>query len=181
MRIAAKAEALNVLATIDLTTSTMSIYKEINELIKQYPPLPPNAAQAKKLRPIGVDVAKYKEPSASLAAILSAAIKPAVAKAQAAGQAADSTVNGWRVRYGVQPITYNPLERASIILPGPGYHIQKEALYWGLGALNGKLLTGADDYVLRFIKGQLPGEGLLVTGHVRTPGVAARRKPDLPL
>ena len=62
---------------IDLTGDGIDLYEEINAGILEYPPLPADARYARTLRPVGVDVERYRQPDASLAAILEAAITPA--------------------------------------------------------------------------------------------------------
>jgi hypothetical protein len=158
-KVAANAEALNVLTPIDLTTSTVSLYETINSLIREYPPLPADAAYARKLRPIGVDVPVYQQPGASLKPVLQAAIAPAVKQAEAGLEGLVTEINGWSVVRGVTDITHNPVKRAALMIDGPGYHIEKEALYYSAAQLNGTVLSGASSYVLRFEKSQLPPVG----------------------
>lgn len=158
-RIVPDAAALNVFAPIDLTGSDISLYEEINSLIHEYPPLPADATHAKTLRPVGVDVRHYVKPSATLAAVLQAAIKPAIGEILAHLPTLESQVDGWSVNLHVANITHDPLRRAALTLYGPGTHVAKEALYFGVAQLGGLPLTGAHDYTLTFPKGQLPPVG----------------------
>jgi hypothetical protein len=140
----------------NLASYGIALFQQINEAILSYPPLPRNAVQAAKLRPVGVDVANYKPPSQSLAAILSSSIQPAVTAAQAYQASRAIVVNGWRVTLGITDITYNPLRRFALIIEGPGTHIEKEALYYGASSFNGAPLTGNNSYEIVFPSGQLP-------------------------
>jgi hypothetical protein len=135
------------------------LYEEINSLINEYPPLPTDAIYAKTLRPVGVDVRHYSQPNATLAPILQAAIKPAVGQILADLPTLQTQVDGWRVNLHVAHITHDPLRRAALTIYGPGTHVAKEALYFGIAQLDGLPLTGAHDYTLTFPKGQLPPVG----------------------
>jgi len=150
-KVAANAEAFNIFAPIDLSTATVGIYKEINELITEYPPLAADAAYAKTVRPVGVDVAAYKAPSSSLASTLQAAIAPAYTAALDELILDSATVvNGWSVVLGVGDITHNPIKRAAFVIDGPGFQVEKEALYYSMGRLDGNALTGSNTYTLTF-------------------------------
>jgi hypothetical protein len=158
-RIVPDATALNVFAPIDLTGSDISLYEEINSLINEYPPLPADVTHAKSLRSIGVDVKHYVRPSATLAPVLQAAIKPAIGQILADLPTLQTQIDGWGVNLHVTAITHNPLRRAALTIDGPGTHIAKEALYFGIGQVDGLPLTGAHNYTLAFPKGQLPPVG----------------------
>ena len=158
-RIVPHAAALNVFAPIDLTGSDISLYEEINSLINEYPPLPADATYAKTLKSVGVDVKRYVQPSATLAAVLQAAIKPAIGQILADLPTLQTQVDGWGVNLHVANVTHDPLRRAALTIYGPGTHVAKEALYFGVAQLNGLPLTGAHDYTLTFPKGQLAPVG----------------------
>jgi hypothetical protein len=158
-RIVPDAAALNVFAPIDLTGSDASLYKEINSLINEYPPLPADAKHAKTLRSVGVDVKHYAQPSSTLTAVLQAAIKPAIGQILADLPTLQTQVDGWSVNLHVAKVTHDPLRRAALTIYGPGTHVAMEALYFGVGQLDGLPLTGAHDYTLTFPKGQLPPVG----------------------
>ncbi len=153
------AAALNVFAPIDLIGSGISLYEEINSLINEYPPLPTDARYAKTLRPVGVDVKDYVHPRATLAPMLQAAIKPAIGQILAYLPTEQTYVDGWGVNLHVANITHDPLRRAALTVYGPGTHVAKEALYFGIAQLDGLPLTGAHDYTLAFPKGELPPVG----------------------
>ena len=153
------AAALNVFAPIDLSNSGISLYREINSLISEYPPLPGDATYAKALRPVGVDVARYRTPGASLASALTQAIKPAISTILTETRSDLSAVNDWSVNFHVANITHNPLRRAALTIEGPGTHVAKEALYFAIAELAGVPLTGANSYTLTFPRGQQPPVG----------------------
>ena len=58
--------AFNIFVPIDLTGDGIDLYEEINQGILEYPPLPADARYARTLRPVGVDVERYRQPDASL-------------------------------------------------------------------------------------------------------------------
>jgi hypothetical protein len=153
------AAALNVFAPIDLTGCGISMYEEINSLINEYAPLPADATYAKTLRSVGVDVKHYAQPNATLAAALQAAIKPAIGQILADLATLQTQFDGWSVNVHVANVTHDPLRRAALTIYGPGTHVTKEALYFGVAQLDGLPLTGAHDYTLTFPKGQLPPVG----------------------
>jgi hypothetical protein len=105
----------------------VALFQQINQAILSYPPLPRNAVQAAELVRVGVDVLHYRQPSASLAAILSGSIQPAVTNAVAYYESAFTVLNGWDVLFGIENITYNPLRRFALAFRGAGTHIEKEA------------------------------------------------------
>jgi len=68
-----------------------------------------------------------------------------------------STVNGWKVNYGVTPFIADRLQRAAANRLGPGVQVAEEALYFNANAdSQGKRLTGTSRYRIRFAPGQLP-------------------------
>lgn len=153
-------QALNIFAPLDLSGSGISLFEEINDLIREYPPLPADAAHARELRAVGVDVPRYRQPDAALASILQAAITPALTAITARVPGLlTGTATGWSVNYDVQPITHDPLTRAALVIYGPGTHSAREALYFNAASLGGTALTGAHDYTLTFPAGQLPPVG----------------------
>jgi hypothetical protein len=149
-------KALNVFTPIDLTEAGLPLFEEINNLLLEYPPLPADAKHTKNFPQVGVGVAEYAKPSFGLASILAGAVDPSIEAIQAEQAALPTQVNGWSVDYHVDNITHNPLKRAALCLDGPGTHINKEALYFGISELDGAPLTGAGQYLLSFPAGQLP-------------------------
>jgi hypothetical protein len=106
-----------------------------------------------------VDVKHYVHPSVTLASVLQAAIKPAIGQILAYLPTEQTYVDGWGVNLHVANITHDPLRRAALTVYGPGTHVAKEALYFGVAQLDGLPLIGAHDYTLAFPKGHLPPVG----------------------
>lgn len=151
------AQALDIFAPLRLTGFGPSLFEEINSLIQEYPPLPGDAEYARRLRPVGVDVRHYRQPGASLAAVLKKAVAPAIEAIEAKVPALPSeTSTGWSVNYRVAPVAHDPLKRAALAIYGPGTHVNKEALYFNAAAVDGVTLTGANDYTLTFPAHHLP-------------------------
>ena len=153
---APNSQAFNIFVPIDLTGDGIALYEEINAGILEYPPLPSDARYARTLRPVGVDVERYRQPDASLAAILEAAITPAWQAAEAYGPAAATVEGTWSVVLGIADITHDPLRRLGLAIYGPGTHIEKEALYYSALPVGGTALSGANTYQLTFTAVQLP-------------------------
>jgi hypothetical protein len=148
--------AFNIFVPIDLTVDGIGLYEEINQGILEYPPLPADARYARTLRPVGVDVERYRQPNASLASILETAIAPAWQAAQGYLPETATVEGTWSVVLGITNITHDPLRRLGLTIYGPGTHIEKEALYFSALPVGGAPLTGANPYQLTFTKGQLP-------------------------
>jgi hypothetical protein len=153
---APNSNAFNIFVPIDLTGDGIDLYEEINQGILEYPPLPADARYARALRPVGVDVERYHQPTGSFASILETAITPAWQAAQ--GYLPDAaTVQGtWSVVLGITDITHDPLRRLGLTIFGPGTHIEKEALYYSALPVGGAPLSGANTYQLVFAEGELP-------------------------
>jgi hypothetical protein len=148
--------AFNIFVPIDLTGNGIDLYEEINQGILEYPPLPADARYARTLRPVGVDVERYRQPDASLASTLEAAITPAWEAAQAYLPQTATVKGTWSVVLGITDITHDPLRRLGLTIYGPGTHIEKEALYYSALPVGGTPLSGANTYQLTFTKNQLP-------------------------
>ncbi len=148
--------AFNIFVPIDLTGDGIDLYQEINQGILEYAPLPADARYARTLRAVGVDVERYRQPDASLAAILEAAITPAWQAAEDYLTEAATVEGTWSVVLGITDITHDPLRRLGLAIYGPGTHIEKEALYYSALPVGGTPLSGANTYQLTFAAGQLP-------------------------
>ncbi len=148
--------AFNIFVPLDVTADGIDLYEEINQGILEYPPLPADARYARTLRPVGVDVERYRQPDASLASILESAIAPAWQTAEAYLPGAATVEGTWSVVLGITDITHDPLRRLGLTIYGPGTHIEKEALYYSALPVGGTPLSGANTYQLTFTKSQLP-------------------------
>jgi hypothetical protein len=150
------ANAFNIFVPIDLTGDGIDLYEEINQGIREYPPLPADARYARTLRPVSVDVDGYRQPDPTLASILEAAITPAWQSAEGYLPGAATVEGTWSVLLGITDITHDPLRRLGLTVYGPGTHIEKEALYYSALPVGGTPLSGTNTYQLAFAKGQLP-------------------------
>lgn len=145
-----RGESVNVLPQLDLSGAGAGYFAELDTLVRQYPPLPGDAANLAGFAPLGIGAG---HPRAELAA----AVAPAIAKVREHGLFAGTTVNGWHSNLGIVPFIRDPLARAANNLYGPGAHTNVEALYFhARQGPDGKPLSGANRYRLRFAPGQTP-------------------------
>jgi hypothetical protein len=145
--------------------------------INVFPILNPAATGAKYFDDFGAGLASDPPPArenAPLTQFAKAGIGPKLRPSQTASapifqQAAASAdarvktanytidVNGWNVNYRISPFITDRLLRAAVNRWGPAAHIAEEALYFQAKAdAQGKPLTGAGRYRVRFAAGQLP-------------------------
>jgi hypothetical protein len=79
-------------------------------------------------------------------------------------------VNGWSVIYGVTSHIEDPVLRAFSNRLGSGFHTAEEGLYFmRMTGPDGKFLSGANKYRLRFAAGQLPPTYAFWTLSLMTP------------
>lgn len=146
-----RGESLNVFPVIDLSTAGAGYFDEFDALVRQYPPLPEDAANLARFAPLGIGSDKPRS------AALAAAVAPALARIQAQAFGAASIINGWRSNLSIVPFVRDPLARAANNIYGPGAHIAQEALYFSARqGPDGQPLDGSKRYRLRFAKGQTP-------------------------
>jgi hypothetical protein len=151
----ARANSINVIPALDLTSFGAGYFDELDALVRQYPPLPEDAANFARFAPLGIGGGKPRGPE--LAATLAAAIPAGLARIRAEQAASSTLVNGWRSNLSIVPFVRDPLARAAIHTYGPGAHIAKEALYFSAAqGPDGKSLDGTKRYRLRFAPGQTP-------------------------
>ncbi len=156
-----KTPASEQVAKMDAAT----FFARLNALMKDNPPAAADADAMKRFAAIGVAPGKPFDP---------AKLDPAVAKGVERGARAarekivaeaqkplGKTVNNWSVmtdkmgRYGT-----DYLFRSIIALVGLGSNLPEDAVYPITRVdAEGKALTGANRYVIRFAKGQLPPVG----------------------
>lgn len=134
----------------------VGLFQQINQAILRFPPLPPDAAYVKTLRPIGIGVNKYRPPSSARGPELEAAIASALKAVVAAVPTYSTIVNGWSTNLGVTPLTHDPLRRFAQTFYGPGTNTKEESIYWSQRTYQGAPLSGASSYELVFPKGQQP-------------------------
>jgi hypothetical protein len=149
---AAKSNSINVFPLLDVSGVGAAWKGELDPLLTAYPPLPFDAPNLARFRPLGLGESGPSDP-----AELAAAVPSGLARVKGSLEADTWEVNGWRTKLGVVPFPHDPLKRAATNLYGPGTHIAEEALYFGARTgPDGKPLSGANSYRLRFAAGQTP-------------------------
>jgi len=151
----ARGESLNVFPALDLSGAGAGYFDELGALVRQYPPLPEDAATFARFAPLGIGDGKPR--GAALTAALAAAVPSGLARIKADRATHATVINGWRTNLSIVPFIRDPLARAGNNLIGPGAHIAEEALYFGATqGPDGAPLNGAHRYRLRFAPGQTP-------------------------
>jgi hypothetical protein len=143
---------------VRLMTGTM-FFKRLAQALKDNPPYPADTAALEKLKKIGVEPGKDFDPSKIDPEVLKGINKtpPLVWMEFATGPYSEKTVNGWLYimnlgRYGTDYKT-----RAFVAYVGLGALCKEDAIYPSCFVDgDGKVLDGADKYVMHFDKGQLP-------------------------
>jgi hypothetical protein len=147
--------SINVFPVIDLSGAGAGYFDELDALVRQYPPLPEDAANFARFAPLGIGSGKPRDPA--LTATLAAAVPTALARIQRQAFAGSTLVNGWRSNLSIAPFIRDPLARAATNIYGPGAHVAQEALYFHTAqGPDGKPLDGTKRYRLRFAPGQTP-------------------------
>ena len=150
-----RANSINVLPAIDLSSAGPGYFDELDALVRQYPPLPEDAATLARFAPLGTGSGKPHRPE--LEPAFSAAITAGLAQITVQQGRVATFVNGWRSNLSIVPFIRDPLVRAANNILGPGAHINAEALYFAARqGPDGKPLNGANRYRLRFAPGQTP-------------------------
>jgi hypothetical protein len=150
-----RANSINVLPAIDLSTAGPGYFDELDTLVRQYPPLPEDAANLARFAPLGIGSGQPRRPA--LDATLAAAIPAGLAQIRAEQGRVATVVNGWRSNLSIVPFVRDPLARAANNILGPGAHINAEALYFAAqNGPDGQPLDGSNRYRLRFAPGQTP-------------------------
>ncbi len=150
-----RGESLNVFPVIDLSGAGAGYFDELDVLVRQYPPLPEDAANLARFAPLGIGSGNPR--SAELTATLAAAVPAGLARIRAQTAASGTVVNGWRSNLSIVPFIRDPLVRAANNSYGPGAHVAREALYFSARqGPDGKPLDGTRRYRLRFAPGQTP-------------------------
>jgi len=141
--------------------SAQVFFKRLATLMKSNPPPAADAPVLEKLAKIGIvpgedfDMTKLDP---EVARGLEGAVQTAVAKLQAASKETGKPVNGWNVPpMNVANFGTDYGLRAVVALVGLGANIAQDAVYPSAFVDNeGKLLDGANRYVLHFDKGDMP-------------------------
>jgi hypothetical protein len=134
-------------------------FDELGAALADYPPPARERAFVERLAVLGIGPGETpsKTDSKPLRDLLASAAISADRQIRSRFANGTQSVNGWRVRTGVTEFISDPLERASVNVLGPGFHIAKEALYFFLNnGPDGQPLNGKTAYLLRFPAGELP-------------------------
>ncbi len=150
-----RAESINALPVVDLSTAGAGYFDELNALVAAYPPLPFDAPRLDRFAPLGIGAGRRVPADPATVAALTAAIPAGLARIRT--PAPGWSVNGWNTRLGVTNIMRDPVARAATNLYGPGTQVAEEALYFSARqGPDGRPLSGASRYRLRFPRGQTP-------------------------
>jgi len=119
------------------------------------PPPTDDGASVRRFSKVGIEPGG--RPSRSQSQSILSSLRNAAPLADARIKRADysTKLNGWTVNYKVTNFIKDPLLRAAVNRLGPATHIAQEALYFSAKP-EGRPLSGANKYVLRFNAGSLP-------------------------
>jgi hypothetical protein len=154
---------------IDVATSTTNqvakmdaaaYFKLLATLMKDNPPSVNDAPMVAQMEKIGLTPGKDWDISTlapTVAQGVAQAPKAALAKIMAYAPNAGRTVNGWLITLPSGVYGTNYLHRALLNWQGPGWNQPEDAVY-PMATVDGegRALSGANNYVLHFAKGELP-------------------------
>jgi hypothetical protein len=149
-------------STKDQVTSmdAAAYFKLLATLVKDNPPTVDDAPVVAQMAKIGLVPGKDWDISALAPAVangVAQAPKEALAQIMAYAPNAGRIVNGWRITLPSGVYGTNYLHRAFVNWEGPGWNPPEDAVY-PMATVDGegKPLSGANNYVLHFAKGELP-------------------------
>ncbi|TEA08519.1 DUF1254 domain-containing protein [Mycobacteroides salmoniphilum] len=140
--------------------STKAYFDLLATLMKDNPPAEADKAMVEKMAKIGIEAGKpfdIDKLGADTASALQSVPKEAVEKILAHFKAASQDINGWQftTKMGLYGTDY--LQRAAVTALGLGANRPQDAVYPTSEADGtGRPYSGANHYVLRFAKDQLP-------------------------
>ena len=147
-----QAEALNAFPLLDLSGDTGAYFRELDALVRRYPPRGQELAAFDRFAPIGLGRGLTADQ------IDASALGRAIARIKAAKLSEDN--DGWQANYHIRRFNADPLARAAINRVGPGAHAAEEALYFVAAADHeGAAFDGAHRYRIVFAKGRVPPAG----------------------
>ena len=135
-------------------------YSLLAKLMKDNPPTPEDKPMVEKLQKLGIvpgqdfDISKVDP---AVKAALEESMKTGNEKVIELSKQAEELKNGWKIdmKVGIYGTNYN--NRAQVALIGLGANIAEDAVYpMARVDSDGKILNGANKYVLHFDKGKLP-------------------------
>jgi hypothetical protein len=138
-----------------------TFFSRLNALMKSNPPAAVDAEALKRFAPLGVAPGKtfdLKKLDPAVAKNLEEGVSSGLAKIVAeAKKPRGKVINGWEFMTDVGSYGTNYLWRAIVALIGLGANLPGDAVYpRATKDAGGAPLTGANDYAIRFAKGQLP-------------------------
>ncbi|HZF38648.1 MAG TPA: DUF1254 domain-containing protein [Blastocatellia bacterium] len=138
-----------------------TFFARLSALMKDNPPAPADAGALNRFAAIGVASGTpfdLKSLDPAVARSVEGSVKAAQSKIAAeAGKPRGKKVNGWDVMTKMGRYGTDYLFRSVIALIGLGANLPEDAIYpRATTDAEGQQLTGADRYVVRFPKGQLP-------------------------
>jgi hypothetical protein len=154
---------------IDMTTSTKNqvanmdaaaYFKLLATLMKDNPPSVDDAPMVAQMTKIGLTPGQDWDIGTlapTVAKGVAQAPKVALAKIMAYAPNAGRIVNGWLITLPSGVYGTNYLHRAFLSWQGPGWNQPEDAVY-PMATVDGegRALSGANDYILHFAKGELP-------------------------
>ncbi|CDF84489.1 hypothetical protein PKB_3142 [Pseudomonas knackmussii B13] len=152
------------LRQINLMSAT-EVLTRFAQLLKQYPPHASDYPILQRMRRLGLEPGKDFDPAALSAeqrALLDNAAKDAQNDVIQAVRSGSIGIlrNGWNWNDSLGSYGTQYRKRALVALAGLGANLPEDALYPNAVAdADGKPLSGSNDYVLRFDKGQQPPVG----------------------
>jgi len=149
--------ALNVFPILNLADRGPAFFDDLGAELISSPPPADDSARLARFADAGIGPDRRPANGADQQTL--AALHEAVTSADDRIRKANysTQVNGWSVNYKITNFIKDPLLRASANRLGPGGHVAEEALYFFTRTgPDGKPLTGAGKYRLRFPSGQLP-------------------------
>jgi hypothetical protein len=141
-----------------------TFFSRLNALMKGNPPAAADADALKRFAPLGIAPGKpfdLKDLDPAVAKSLEEGVRTGLARIIAeAKKTHGKMLNGWEFMSDVGRYGTNYSWRAVVALIGLGANLPEDAVYpRATKDAGGQPLTGANNYVIRFAKGQLPPVG----------------------
>lgn len=129
-----------------------SFFDRLAVLLKEFPPSPYDAVQARRFAKLGIGAARDPDVTDEL---LAEAVETGISRAVRSVQSWSE--NGWLRRRNVEGVPRDPLIRAADNIFGPGTQVAEESVFWNLRlGPDGETLSGERRYRMRFGPGELP-------------------------
>jgi hypothetical protein len=129
----------------------------LGDRLTHYPPSAEDSSSLEQFAKIGIGAGHHPSETKDLKMLQALRDGIRLGEDQIESSDFSTTVNGWSVIYGVGPVIKNPILRAFTNRFGAGFHIAQEGLYFmRMTGPDGKPLSGANRYRLRFAAGDFP-------------------------